>query len=286
MLTHLEVHHFISNDVTNVHTFSLLFGIREIPSELGAKVKASPSNLRVFPTPEEAAKSSFFGDRLDHFCSLFESNRREASELLQAGRFQFNANSSLVKFFLRVNPEETLLPDSMGSETINSTGGGPCNIKKRKRETKLVLSIVEQATVFVWPRDHAGIPLPSNKPRAISGVGTSASNTMTKPTWVDHHLAVNIKSIAAQSGVHLVSSADSLRAKAVRLVNGWRQDMLAAGGSDNGVHASRVELWRSSPYGKLWLSGNFTAPIRPFTPCLVRGISNKASSSSTETNQE
>jgi hypothetical protein len=79
MLTHHEVHHDIFVDVTNVHTFSLLFGIREIPSELGAKKKVAPLCFRVFVTPEEAANESFFGDRLDHFCSLFESNRREAS---------------------------------------------------------------------------------------------------------------------------------------------------------------------------------------------------------------
>jgi hypothetical protein len=78
MLSRLEVHHVISNDVTDVHTFTLLFGIREMPSGLGAKVNASPSSLRVFATPEEAANETFFGDRLDHFCSLFESNRREA----------------------------------------------------------------------------------------------------------------------------------------------------------------------------------------------------------------
>ena len=48
MLTHLEVHHAISNDVTKVHTFSLLFGIRKIRSELGTKVTESPSSLRVF----------------------------------------------------------------------------------------------------------------------------------------------------------------------------------------------------------------------------------------------
>ena len=52
---------------------------------------------------------------------------------------------------------------------------------------------------------------------------------MTKPAWVDHHLVLNIKSIAAQTGVQLESSTDSLHAKAVRLVNGWRQDMLAKG---------------------------------------------------------
>jgi hypothetical protein len=63
MPAHLEVHHVFSNDVTKVHTFSLPFGIRKIPSELGAKVKPSPSSLRVFPTAKEAAIESFFGDR-------------------------------------------------------------------------------------------------------------------------------------------------------------------------------------------------------------------------------
>jgi hypothetical protein len=56
ILSHLEVHHVISDDVTKVHTFSLLFGIRGILFELGAKVKASPSRLHLFPTAEEAAK--------------------------------------------------------------------------------------------------------------------------------------------------------------------------------------------------------------------------------------
>jgi hypothetical protein len=87
ILTHLDVHHVISDDVTKVHNFSLLSGIREIPSGLGLKVKASPSRLHVFATPEEAANEAYFGDRLDHFGSLLESNRREASVLLEAGHF-------------------------------------------------------------------------------------------------------------------------------------------------------------------------------------------------------
>jgi hypothetical protein len=62
MLTRLEVHHIISDDITNVHNFSLLVGIREIPSELGLKIKTSPSSLRVFATPEEAANEAFLGD--------------------------------------------------------------------------------------------------------------------------------------------------------------------------------------------------------------------------------
>jgi len=60
-----------------------------------------------------------------------------------------------------------------------------------------------------------------------------------------------------------------LRAKAVRLVNGWRQNKLA-NRSENEVHANRVALWGSSPYGKLWLTGDLTTPIRPFTTCLAR----------------
>jgi hypothetical protein len=169
--------------------------------------------------------------------------------------------------------------DSMGSEVISSMGGGANKLKQRNRETKLVLSIVDQATVFIWPRDRSGIPLPINMPR---GSGTSASKSMTKPAWFDHHLVLNIKSIAAHAGVQLESSTDSLRAKAVRLVNGLRQDMLAKR-SKNRVHADRAAVWRSSPYGKLWLSGDFTAPIRPFTPCLARSNNRKAS---TETKHE
>jgi hypothetical protein len=119
-------------------------------------------------------------------------------------------------------------------------------------------------------------------PIASSAVGTLASNIMTRPTWVDHHLVLSIKSITAQSGVQLEFSTVSLRAKAVRHVNGWRQDMLASG-SENGVHADRVALWRSSLYDKLWLRGDFTAPIRPFTPCLTRSNRNKTS---TETKHE
>ncbi len=85
----------------------------------------------------------------------------------------------MVILFLRVNPEETLMMDSMGSEVMNSTGGGANKLKQRNNETKLVLLLaVDQATVFVWPRDHSGIPLPTNMPH---GSGTSASKPMTKP---------------------------------------------------------------------------------------------------------
>ncbi len=106
MLNHLEEHHVISNDVTKVHHFNLLFGMLDISSEVGAKKKASPSRLRVFPSADEAVDESFIGDRLDRFCLSFESNRREASELIKVSRFPFKDDSSMVMFFLRMDPPE------------------------------------------------------------------------------------------------------------------------------------------------------------------------------------
>ncbi len=72
MLNRLEVHH-----VTNIHHFNLLFGKLDIPSELARKVKSSPSRHRVFPSVEEAVNETFFGDRLNRFCSLFEGYRQK-----------------------------------------------------------------------------------------------------------------------------------------------------------------------------------------------------------------
>ncbi len=120
----------------------------------------------------------------------------------------------------------------------------------------MVLSIVEQASVFVWPRDQNGIPLPNNKPRASSGGGTLSTNYKTKPAWVEHHQVVILITLAAQSGIRLESCMDSLRSKVVRLVNGWMQDMLA-NGSEKEDHADRFALWKASPYGKLWLNGDY-----------------------------
>ncbi len=56
-------------------------------------------------------------------------------------------------FFLAHGPVEEKLMDFVGSEVINSSCGGAYKDKQRKRETMLALSIVEQAAVFVWPRD-------------------------------------------------------------------------------------------------------------------------------------
>ncbi len=95
------------------------------------------------------------------------------------------------RFYLRVDPPEDNKVACIGGEVDNSLGGGAHTQKQRNRETKMVLSIVEQAYVFVvWPRHQNGIPLPTNKPRASSGGGTSSTNYKTKPVWVEHHLVV------------------------------------------------------------------------------------------------
>ena len=56
MLIRLEVHHEYFYEDTKVYNFTFLFGIREIPPELGAKVKSFPSSHCAFPYTEEAAK--------------------------------------------------------------------------------------------------------------------------------------------------------------------------------------------------------------------------------------
>jgi hypothetical protein len=55
----------------------------------------------------------------------------------------------MVVFFLRVDPLEKKLMESIGSEVIDFSCGGAHKVKQRNRETKLVLFFVEQATVFV-----------------------------------------------------------------------------------------------------------------------------------------
>jgi hypothetical protein len=130
MLNRLEVHHVISDGVTNIHHINLRFGILDIPSELARKVKSSLSRLRVFPTVEEAVNETFFGDRLDRFCSLFESSRQAAYELLKVGRFPFNEDSSMVTIFLRVDPPEDNKVDCIGGEVDYSSSGRLTNQSK------------------------------------------------------------------------------------------------------------------------------------------------------------
>jgi hypothetical protein len=167
--TRLQVRHSISKDVTKVYEVSFLFGIRDIPSQVASKVKASPKRLRMFPSFAEASNDICFGDRMDQFFSLFNNNREHASELLKVGCFSFNDDSLVVMFYLRVDHEEPLSiqrpRDSLSSEAMQSAIQGSCEVKQRKRETKSVLNIVEVAFVFVWPRDKNGIPLPTNTPR-------------------------------------------------------------------------------------------------------------------------
>ena len=179
-----------------MYEFSLLFRIRDIPARLSSKVKACIESLRVFPSPAEASKEIYFGDQLDDFCSLLVANRSEAVALLKAGHFNFNEDSTVLVFHLRVDHEVPLekLPDpeSLSSEAMHSVYKGHCKVKQRKRETKAVLNIVETTVVLVWPRYKNGFRLTTNMPRGGPKDAAPTSTVMTnKPSWVDHHLALN-----------------------------------------------------------------------------------------------
>ena len=137
---------------------------------------------------------------------------------------------------------------------------------QRSRETKQVMSIMDHAAAYVWPRDKEGIPLASHSPVAhMKGSALIQSDKMIKPTWVDHHLVSIIKSIAAQSSLQI--TPDLLRQKAVRLVSTWRKQMLAKEENHAQANLLRFELWKSSPYGKKWILGDFLPPQRPMVPC-------------------
>ena len=59
----------------------------------------------------------------------------------------------------------------------------------------------------------------------MMGCAYMQSDNMIKPTWVDHHLASVIKSIAAQSSLQI--TPDLLRQIAMRRVSTWRRQMIA-----------------------------------------------------------
>ena len=113
MITRLEVHHQISGDVTNSYEFSLLFNLEEILNQLASLVKApTVSSLRVFASPDAAAKETFLGDRFEGIIAAMISNRMESVALLEAGGYRFNSESSTVVVFLRVDNAMPVRDDS------------------------------------------------------------------------------------------------------------------------------------------------------------------------------
>ena len=282
MLTRLEVRHPLSGDETNTYEFSLLFNLPEIPGQLASMVKApSQSSLRVFPSQDAVGKLNFLGDRLEGIIEAFMVDRVETIALLEAGGYTFENGSSTAVFFLRV--DRALLPkrqvlqeiahDTQARNLSPAKGSEAMKVKPlRSRETKQVLSIMDHAAAYVWPRDKEGIPLASHSPVGhMTGSACMQSDNMIKPTWVDHHLVSIIKSIAAQSSLHI--TPDLLRQKSVRLVSTWRRQMLAKEANHAHANLLRFELWKSSPYGKKWMSGDFLPPQRPLMPCPGSAIS-------------
>ncbi len=139
------------------------------------------------------------------------ANRMETIALLEAGEYTFENGFSTAVSFLRVDrallPKRQVLQEiAQGTQARNLSPEKSAEVVKvepqRSRETKQVLSIMNHAATYVWPRDKEGIPLASHSPvRQIIGSACMQSCNMIKPTWVDHHLVSIIKSIAAQSSL-------------------------------------------------------------------------------------
>ena len=207
--------------------------------------------------------------------------RVDTITLLEAGGYTFENGSTTAVFFLRV--DRALLPkrqvlkeiahDTQARKLSLAKGSEAMKVKpQRSRETKQVLSIMDHAAAYVWPRDKEGIPLASHSPVGhMKGSALMQSDKIIKPTWVDHHLVSIIKSIAAQSSLQI--TPDLLRQKEVRLVSTWRRQMLAKEANHAQANLLRFELWKSSPYGKKWISGDFLPPQRPMIPCPGSAIS-------------
>jgi hypothetical protein len=126
------------------------------------------------------------------------------------------------------------------------------------------MAILQHAAAFVWPRDENGIPLPcyNQQNSAIPCEhAASPSPIRSKPNWVDVHVLSIYKHLANESNTPLTEIQDGVWQKVVRIVFQWRRDMIA--GKDLEKNAARYALWKSSPYGKRWMSGIFAAPPRP-----------------------
>ncbi len=199
ILTRLEVRHQLSGDETKTYEFSLLFNLPEIPSQLALMVKApSQSSLRVFPSQDAVAKMIFWGDSLEGIIGAFQTSKVDTIAFLEAGGYTFENGSSTVVCFLRFDhalvPKTHILREialcTLVGNVSPAKNAETVKVKtQRSRETKQVMSILDHAAAYVWPRDKDGIPLASHSP--VGHMKESAlvqSDKMIKPTWVDHHL--------------------------------------------------------------------------------------------------
>ena len=139
---------------------------------------------------------------------------------------------------------------------------------QRSRETKHVLSIMDHAAAYVWPRDKQCIALASHSPVGhMMGSACMHSHNMIKPTWVDHQLEFIIKSIAARSSLQI--TPDLLRKKSARLVSTRRRQMLAKDANHEHAYLLRFKLWMEvlTVWQEVDHRRLLSPPQRPLMPC-------------------
>ncbi len=120
------------------------------------------------------------------------ADRVETIALLETGGYTFENGSSTTVIFLRV--DRVLLPKrQILQEITQSTQAGNLSPSKsaeavmvkpeRSRANKQVLSIMDHAATYVWPRDKQGNPLASHSPVGhMMGSACMQPHNMIKPT--------------------------------------------------------------------------------------------------------
>jgi hypothetical protein len=114
----------------------------------------------------------FLRDHLEVIIEAFMAYRVETIALLEVGGYTFESGSSTAVF---VRVDRPLLPNKQVLQEIShctQTGNlspvksaETMNVKpQRRKKIKQILSIMDRAATYVWPRDKQGIPLASHSP--------------------------------------------------------------------------------------------------------------------------
>jgi hypothetical protein len=278
MLTSIEVRLTGASNNFEIFKFGALFNVREVPVRLASKLKTTAGRLRIYATSEAATNPADDGESMTDICAAIFANSTTINELLVQGGFSFaNEEATIVVFYLRVDAcnvvihpadaqKESTTDVVAASSGMSSGVGTPseASSKERKRTSSQVMAVLQHAASWVWPRDENGVPLPSKLLHFDTPPAQQTSTSLhpkSKPNWVDVHLLSVMKHFAKESNIPLIENHTALWSKVVRVVYQWRTDMINK--NDHAKNQVRYELWQSSPYGKRWKSGIFSAPPRP-----------------------
>jgi hypothetical protein len=273
MISKIVVHHpGAPANAEQTYFCGAVFNVREIPTRLAEKLKTKPACLRVFETSEAAGNFACDGESLVDICGAIFTDRKASTDLLKLGGFSFeDEGDSTVIVYLRVDEvvenRQVEVIEGRGDASISTGKSSGVEIRDdnrgRKRTSPQVMAILQHAATYVWPRDENGIPLPCyNQQHSIilCEHAASPSSIRSKPNWVDFHVLSIYKHFANESNTPLTEIQDGVWQKVVRIVFQWRKDMIA--GKNPEKNLARYALWQSSPYGKRWMSGIFSAPPR------------------------